>query len=95
MKILRAAVIGVGYLGNFHAQKYTQLSGAELVAVVDSDAGRGAEIAQKYATQAVTDYREILSQVDLVSIVVPPAYHYQIARGCRACRCPPHWLRNL
>ena len=82
MKILRAAVIGVGYLGNFHAQKYTQLSGAELVAVVDSDAGRGAEIAQKYATQAVTDYREILSQVDLVSIVVPPAYHYQIARDC-------------
>ena len=28
---LRAAVIGVGYLGNFHAQKYAALDEAKLV----------------------------------------------------------------
>ncbi len=27
--MLRTAVIGVGYLGRFHAQKYAQLSNAE------------------------------------------------------------------
>ena len=82
MPALRAAVIGVGYLGNFHAQKYRQLDGVELHAVVDTDAARGAEVAAKYGTQAVTDYRAILSEVDLVSIVVPPARHFAIAHDC-------------
>jgi predicted dehydrogenase len=82
MKKLRAAVIGVGYLGNFHAQKYSQCDDVELYAVVDSDRARVTEIAQKYSTRAVTDYREILPEVDVVSIVVPPAFHFQIARDC-------------
>jgi predicted dehydrogenase len=82
MRALRAAVIGVGYLGNFHAQKYAQLDGIELLAVVDTDARRGAEVAAKYGTRAVTDYREILSDLDLVSIVVPPARHFTIAQDC-------------
>ena len=34
----RTAVIGVGYLGRFHAQKYAQLEQSRLVAVVDADA---------------------------------------------------------
>ena len=84
MRALRAAVIGVGYLGNFHAQKYTQLDGVELVAVADTDAARGAEVAAKYGTRSVTDYRDILGAVDLVSIVVPPARHFPIAHDCLA-----------
>ena len=45
MKKLRAAVIGVGYLGNFHAQKYAGLDSIELVAVSDNDPARCQEIA--------------------------------------------------
>ncbi len=82
MDTLRAAVIGVGYLGNFHAQKYAALDGVTLSAVVDSDAVRAAEIAARYATRAFTDYDDILGDVDLVSIVVPPAHHYAIAYDC-------------
>lgn len=82
MRTLRAAVIGVGYLGNFHAQKYAQLDGVELCAVVDTDAARGTEVAAKYGTRAVSDYRDILSDIDLVSIVVPPARHFAIAHDC-------------
>jgi len=81
---LRAAVIGVGYLGNFHAQKYAELAAVDLVAVVDTDPARAAEIGAKYATRAVYDYRAILDAVDLVSIVVPPAHHYAVARECLA-----------
>lgn len=84
MRTLRAAVIGVGYLGNFHAQKYAQQDGVELYAVVDTDSARAHEIAARYATRGVQDYREILRQVDLVSIVVPPAHHYAVARECLA-----------
>lgn len=82
MRKLRAAVIGVGYLGNFHAQKYAACPDVELVAVVDTDHARALEIAGKYATRAITDYREALPDLDLVSIVVPPANHFDIARDC-------------
>jgi len=36
MRKITAAVIGVGYLGRFHAQKYAQASQCELVGVVDA-----------------------------------------------------------
>lgn len=80
MKTLRAAVIGVGYLGNFHAQKYASLPGVELVGVVDSDPQRAAEIARSLDTAAFSDHRELIGRVDAVSVVVPTMYHHGIAR---------------
>jgi len=80
MKRIRTAVIGVGYLGQFHAEKYAQLPNAELVAVVDANGSRAAEVAAKVGTTAVTDYREILGTVEAVSIVVPTQLHYTVAR---------------
>lgn len=80
MKRIRAAVIGVGYLGQFHAEKYSQLANAELVAVVDSSRERAGEIAARLGTRGCTDYRELIGQVDAVSIVVPTHYHYEVAK---------------
>lgn len=79
---LRAAVIGVGYLGNFHAQKYLALPNVELVAVVDTDAARVGEVGAKLGVRACTDYGALLGELDLVSIVTPPATHFEIARRC-------------
>lgn len=80
MSRLRTAVIGVGYLGNFHAQKYAALEGVELVGVVDADVARGAEVAATCSCQAFTDYRELIGKVDAVSVVVPTQYHHQVAK---------------
>lgn len=79
---LRAGVIGVGYLGRFHAQKYAGLEGVDLVGVVDSDLNRAQEVAQEVGSTAFGNYRELLGKVDLVSIVVPTQYHHQVARAC-------------
>jgi len=81
-KPLRAAVIGAGYLGNFHAQKYAALDGATLTAVVDTDATRAAEVAHRVGARALTDYRELLGSIDVASIVVPTEGHYEIASVC-------------
>lgn len=78
---LRTAVIGVGYLGQFHAEKYAQLPDTELVAVVDTDMNRAAEVAAKVGTSPCTDYRELLDRVDAVSIVVSTQYHFEVARA--------------
>jgi predicted dehydrogenase len=80
MSRLRTAVIGVGYLGNFHAQKYAALPEVELVGVVDSDPRRAAEIAAAVGTRSFSDHRELIGLVDAVSVVVPTQFHHTVAR---------------
>jgi predicted dehydrogenase len=76
---LRVAVIGVGYLGTFHAEKYAAIPGAELVAVVDTDVARGTALAERLQTRFEVDYRVLAGQVDAVSIVVPTQQHFEVA----------------
>ncbi|MGC9196702.1 MAG: UDP-2,3-diacylglucosamine diphosphatase LpxI domain-containing protein [Syntrophobacteraceae bacterium] len=77
---IRTAVIGVGYLGRFHAQKYARLAESDLVAIVDLDAGRAAEIAAEVKASSLTDYNKLIGKVDAVSIVTPTPQHFAIAR---------------
>lgn len=76
---VRTAVIGVGHLGRHHARILAGLEGATLTAVVDTVAERAAEIATASATKPLTDYRELLGQVDAVSIAAPTELHHEIA----------------
>ena len=81
MEKLRAAVIGVGYLGRFHAQKYATLPEIVLAAVVDPGAAAAARVAGELGVRALSDYRELLGQVDAVSIATPTPLHFDIARA--------------
>ena len=80
MQKLKCAVIGTGYLGKFHAEKYANLPDCELVAVVDINEETAKTIAEKHNAQALTDYTTLLGKVDAVSIVVPTTLHYQVAK---------------
>ncbi len=80
MRKLKCTVIGVGYLGKFHAQKYARLPDVDLVAVVDMDSGIAKNVAKENNSQDLTDYQTLLGQVDAVSIVVPTKNHYQVAK---------------
>jgi predicted dehydrogenase len=80
MQKLKIAVVGVGYLGKFHAQKYTQLPESELVAVCDSNAEVAQVIADEHGVEVYTDYNDLLGKVDAVSIVVPTQKHYEVAK---------------
>jgi predicted dehydrogenase len=82
MQQVRTAVIGVGYLGRFHAQKYAALPEAELVAVVDANQQSREQVAAETGCRPVADYRDILGEVDAVSIATPTPLHYPIAREC-------------
>lgn len=83
-KSLRAAVIGVGYLGRFHAQKYATLPDVELVGVVDPNPERAAAVAKELGTAAFASHAELAGRVDLVSIASTTESHYRIARDCLA-----------
>lgn len=80
MQKLKCAVIGTGYLGKFHAEKYANLPECELVAVVDINEETAKTTAEKHGAQALTDYSSLLGNVDAVSIVVPTTLHYQVAK---------------
>jgi predicted dehydrogenase len=80
MKKVRVAVVGVGYLGQFHAEKYATLSDSELIGVVDADPARATQIAGKMNAQAFSDPGQLIGLVDAVSIVVPTIHHYRIAK---------------
>ncbi len=79
MSEIRTAVIGVGYLGKFHAQKYSDLKNSKLVAVVDKDFENAQKVANDLGCEAYTNYHDLLGKVDAVSIVVPTDMHYEVA----------------
>ncbi len=81
MGIVNIAVIGVGYLGKFHAQKYQALDNCNLVALIDSHEETLASIAADYPhTHTGSDYHVVTEQVDAVSIVTSTPSHYEIAK---------------
>ncbi|MCK5829576.1 MAG: Gfo/Idh/MocA family oxidoreductase [Methylococcales bacterium] len=80
MSKLKCAVIGTGYLGKFHAEKYASLEDCELVAVVDINEQAAKDVAEKYGIQALTNYESLLGSVDAVSVVVPTQVHHIVSR---------------
>jgi predicted dehydrogenase len=82
MQKIRTAVIGVGYLGRFHAQKYAAAPDCELIGVAVERAAARDAVAAELGTRAFADYRELLGHVDAVSVVTPTPLHFPVARDC-------------
>ena len=80
MSKVKIAVIGIGYLGEFHAQKYKANKNADLIGIIDTNKQRSKEISNKIGVKSYNDYKSIIDQVDAVSIVVPTNLHYKIAK---------------
>jgi predicted dehydrogenase len=82
MAHLRTAVIGAGYFGRFHAEKYARLPGSQLLAIVDADRARAEEVARRHKVRALQHVSELLGSVDAVTVAVPTAAHFEVAREC-------------
>jgi predicted dehydrogenase len=84
MNKLKVGVIGVGYLGKFHAEKYAAMEDVELVGVADVNAEAAAAVAEKCHTRVYENYLDLLPRVQAVSIVVPTTRHHAVALDCLA-----------
>lgn len=80
MSRIRCAVIGAGHFGRYHADKYSRIPGAELVAIVDRDAERAAAIAGPLGARAETTIEAVLGDIDAASVAVPTQGHFDTAR---------------
>ncbi|MBO8087026.1 Gfo/Idh/MocA family protein [Marichromatium sp. AB31] len=77
---LRVAVIGVGYLGRFHALIYSRHPEVDLVGVVDADPARARAIADEAGCAVFADAAALIAHgVDAVSVVVPTTAHLEAA----------------
>jgi len=69
-------------MGFHHARIYSELTRegrVELVGVADANFERAKEVAEKFKTRAFADYKELIKEVDAVSIAVPTSLHRQVA----------------
>ncbi|MDM8554500.1 Gfo/Idh/MocA family oxidoreductase [Desulfococcaceae bacterium HSG7] len=80
MQKLNVGVIGVGYLGKFHAEKYAGMENVDLVGVVDVDPYKAKDISAKLNTHPYFNYKDIINKVDAVSIAAPTPDHFRISR---------------
>jgi predicted dehydrogenase len=79
---LKVGVIGVGYLGRLHAEKYALMNNVDLVGVVDINKQQAEQVAKKLKTDAYVDYKELIKKIDAASIVVPTPEHFTISKKC-------------
>ena len=85
MKPLRCAVVGVGYLGRFHAQKYAKIAetaalpGIEFLGVADMDSARAKVVADELKTKAFQSIDDLVGKVDAVTIAASTKAHYELA----------------
>lgn len=80
MRKVRAAVVGTGYLGRFHAEKYKAVAGAELVGVCDIDADAGRAVAEALEVPFYRNHRDLAGRVDAVTIAATTTAHFELAR---------------
>jgi predicted dehydrogenase len=80
MSALRTAVVGVGYLGRIHAQKYLGLADVELVGVCDKQADEGRAFAESCGVEFFNDPRGLLGRIDAVTIATSTPAHFEIAK---------------
>ena len=79
---LRTAVIGVGHLGRQHARIHATLASeglSKFVSVCDLDEKTAREISSERETEWTTDWRDLIGNVDAVSLAVPTEAHCDIA----------------
>ncbi|HEX6143153.1 MAG TPA: Gfo/Idh/MocA family oxidoreductase [Geminicoccaceae bacterium] len=82
MSRLRAAVIGCGHFGRYHADKYAAAPEVELVGVVDADRRAAEAVAAAVGCAAAGELAELAGRVDVASVVVPTHAHLEVARTC-------------
>jgi predicted dehydrogenase len=77
---LKVGVIGVGHLGKVHTRLWTEVRDAQLVGIYDLDAKEAGKVAREHEVKAFDNLKNILDEVDAVSIVTPTFSHYETAR---------------
>jgi predicted dehydrogenase len=79
-RLVRVGVVGLGQWGRHHVRVYHHLRDVTLAGVVDTSPRESTVFAKRYQTHGYQDHRMLFGKVDAVSLAVPTALHYEMAR---------------
>jgi predicted dehydrogenase len=77
---IRAGVIGVGRMGQYHVGVLSELPEVELAGVVDIDPRQREAIQDTYQTSSYADVEEIFGKIDVAVVAVPTTLHYPVTK---------------
>jgi predicted dehydrogenase len=77
---IRAGVVGVGKMGEYHVGVLSEMPRVEMAMVADASEERARTIAERYDTAYCTNYRDLFEKIDVAVVAVPTALHYEVAR---------------
>jgi predicted dehydrogenase len=78
---IRAAVVGVGSLGQHHARVYAALPGCRLAGVYDVDPERAKNVAERHGAPVLEKLRDVIAAADAVSVAVPTVDHHRVTKA--------------
>ncbi len=80
--MIKVGLIGLGKMGKYHLNIYSNLDSVKLMGVCDANAEVVSTLSKNVGVQGYTDYKEMLPFVDAVTIAAPTKFHYEIAKTC-------------
>lgn len=79
---MKVAIIGAGYMGRLHAEKFARLAEVEVVGVADVERSRAEGVAAKLGCPALQDWRQAISRAQAAVVAVPTERHLEVAGAC-------------
>lgn len=80
--MLKVGLIGLGKMGKYHLNLYSDIHDVKLEAICDADADTVNKLSEQTGVKGYTDYKEMFPYVDAVTIAAPTRFHYEIAKDC-------------
>lgn len=80
--MLKVGLIGLGKMGKYHLNLYSDIHDVKLEAICDADADTVNKLSEQTGVKGYTDYKEMFPYVDAVTIAAPTRFHYDIAKDC-------------
>ncbi|WGM39712.1 Gfo/Idh/MocA family oxidoreductase [Caulobacter sp. NIBR1757] len=94
-KLLKAGVVGSGVFGGYHARKYAEMDGIELVGIYDLHPERCFDMANQYGAEAYGDLDDLLKVADIITVATPATTHARLALQCLAAGKPVYVEKPL
>ncbi|HOO17332.1 MAG: Gfo/Idh/MocA family oxidoreductase [Phycisphaerae bacterium] len=74
------AVMGAGHMGRYHAQRYAQMAGVRVAAIVDTNVERARALAEPLGARWAAAFCPELGDIVAASVAVPTVHHLAVAR---------------
>ena len=80
MAKVKAGVVGIGRMGEYHVGVLSEMQGVDLAGVVDVDPQRRKAIQDNYGIPNYADCKDLFGRVDAAVVAVPTTLHYPVAK---------------